>query len=146
MTSFDTTDPVVADPPSGHIANPLAAAIDAVAVSVFVLIGMANHDSGLDILTILQRLWPFLVGAAVGWSIVYVYSHVKSRDYFVHDFRPSTMASGVVIWVCTIAVGMVLRFLLHQGVAPSFVVVATVTTALFLIGWRALAAAVLRRR
>ncbi|ESV57379.1 hypothetical protein L830_3210 [Mycobacteroides abscessus MAB_082312_2258] len=35
--------------------------------------------------------------------------------------------------------GMILRRLSHQGVAVSFVVVASLVTALFLLGWRAVA-------
>ena len=83
----------------------------------------------------MQALWPFLAGAAVGWSIVYVYSHVRSSDWFGHDFRPErVLPAGVAIWFCTVTVGMILRYLFHEGVAFSFVIVATVTLGLFLLG------------
>jgi hypothetical protein len=44
-----------------------------------------------------------------------------------------------------VAIGMLLRWVVHQGVAVSFVIVASIATALFLLGWRAVAALVLRR-
>ena len=43
----------------------------------------------------------------------------------------------VVVWVCTVAVGMLLRKATSAGVAASFVVVASAATALLLLGWRA---------
>ena len=124
----------------------VVAVVDVIAVTVFVLIGRANHHDGFAITGILQTLWPFVIGAAAGWSIAYVYSHVHSSDWFGHDFRPDrVLPAGIVIWVCTVAVAMILRYLLHQGVATSFVIVATTVLGLLLIGWRAGLGAVLRR-
>ena len=142
--STETADDIRAPSPTA-LPLLLTAGIDLVAVTIFVLIGRANHHHGFAILGVLQTLWPFVVGAAVGWSLVYVYSHIGSSDWFGHDFRPERVASGVVIWLCTIIVGMILRYLLHQGVAVSFVIVASISTALFLIGWRAAAAVIARR-
>lgn len=127
---------------------PLAAAAlcDVVAVVVFVLIGRANHHDGFALLGVLQTLWPFLVGAAAGWSIAYVYSHVGSSEWFGSDFRPARVVpAGLVIWVCTVAIGMVLRYLLHQGVAVSFIIVATIALGLFMLGWRAIAGYAMRK-
>nr|WP_157226502.1 DUF3054 domain-containing protein [Gordonia soli] len=125
----------------------VAALLDLVAVTVFVLIGRANHHDGFALVGVLQTLWPFVVGAAAGWSIAYVYSHVQSDDWFGHDFAPDRIGpAGIVIWVCAVAVGMVLRYILHQGVAVSFVIVATIALGLFLIGWRVIVGTVLRRR
>jgi hypothetical protein len=45
--------------------------------------------------------------------------------------------TGVVVWLCTVAVGMLLRKATSAGVAASFVVVASTVTALLLLGWRA---------
>lgn len=61
-------------------------------------------------------------------------------------FRPERFRPAIMIWVCTVAIGMLLRALVHQGVALSFVIVASIATAVFLFGWRAIAAAVVRRR
>ena len=127
---------------------PVTALVDLLAVAVFVMIGRSSHEEGLAIVGILQTLWPFAVGAAVGWSIVYVLSHVRSSDDgFGHDFRPERIVpAGLIVWFCAVAVGMILRYLLHQGVAVSFVIVATISLGLFLIGWRAVAAFIVARR
>ncbi|CPZ37313.1 transmembrane protein [Mycobacteroides abscessus] len=54
--------------------------------------------------------------------------------------RPTSITpTGIAVWVCTVLFGMVLRRLSNQGVAVSFVVVASLVTALFLLGWRAVA-------
>jgi hypothetical protein len=59
--------------------------------------------------------------------------------------RPLTVIPvGVVVWVCTVAVGMVLRKVTSAGVSTSFVAVASVATAVLLLGWRG-AAALIRR-
>jgi hypothetical protein len=42
----------------------------------------------------------------------------------------------VAVWLCTVVVGMVLRKFTSAGVAPSFIVVASLSTALLLLGWR----------
>ena len=40
---------------------------------------------------------------------------------------------------------MVLRYLLHQGVALSFIIVATIALGLFMLGWRAVVAYAMRK-
>jgi Protein of unknown function (DUF3054) len=46
--------------------------------------------------------------------------------------------------VCTVVVGMLLRKATSAGVSASFVVVASVATAVLLLGWRATAALIRR--
>ncbi|WP_431309331.1 DUF3054 domain-containing protein [Gordonia sesuvii] len=125
--------------PGRTLPMPVVALIDLVAITVFVLIGRSSHEEGLAVSGVLQTLWPFAVGAAAGWSIAYVFSHAWSSDWFGHDFRPERIVpAGVMIWFCAVAIAMILRYLLHQGVAVSFVIVATITLGVFLLGWRAL--------
>lgn len=50
--------------------------------------------------------------------------------------------AGVVLWVSTLIVGMVVRYFTGQGVAVIFVTVAASLLALTLVGWRAIAAAI----
>ncbi|EAY58823.1 hypothetical protein TBCG_00393 [Mycobacterium tuberculosis C] len=70
--------------------------------------------------------WPFLTGTGIGW--------VLARGWR----RPTALApTGVIVWLCTIVVGMVLRKVSSAGVAASFVVVASAVTAVLLLGWRA---------
>lgn len=145
MSKSDVSDPT-SSRPAATFPLGVAALCDVVAVVVFVLIGRANHHDGFALIGVLQTLWPFLIGAAAGWSIAYVYSHVGSSEWFGSDFRPARIVpAGVVIWVCTVAIGMVLRYLLHQGVALSFIIVATIALGVFLLGWRAIVAYAMRK-
>jgi len=54
--------------------------------------------------------------------------------------------SGIVVWLSTVVVGMLLRRLTGDGTAASFVVVALVVLGVFLLGWRAARQLVVRRR
>lgn len=111
----------------------IALLADVVCVIVFCAIGRRSHAEGLTVTGIAQTAWPFLAGTGVGWLVI--------RGWH----RPfSVIPVGVVVWLCTVAVGMVLRKLTSAGVATSFVVVASVSTAVLLLGWRG-AAALVRR-
>lgn len=113
----------------------LAVAADAVCVVIFCTIGRRSHAEGLTIAGIAETAWPFLAGTAVGW--------LAARAWR----RPLSLTpTGVLVWVCTVAVGMVLRKLSGQGVAVSFVVVASLVTALLLLGWRGAVLALRRRQ
>ena len=112
----------------------LALVADAVCVVVFCTIGRRSHAEGLSVAGIAETAWPFLAGAGVGWLL--------SRGWR----RPVTLApTGIVVWVCTIVVGMLLRKATSQGVSPSVVVVASRVTAVLLRGWRGAAQLVSRR-
>ena len=103
-----------------------AAAADAVCILAFCAIGRHSHAEGVTIASVAGIAWPFLVGAAVGWLL--------SRGWR----RPlAVVPTGVAVWVCTIAVGMVLRKANSGGVAVTFVIVASTVTAAQLLGWRA---------
>ena len=54
--------------------------------------------------------------------------------------------AGVIVWASTLVVGMALRAVSGQGVQPSFVIVAGLFLALFLIGWRVVSGWIARRR
>ena len=54
--------------------------------------------------------------------------------------RPTALnPTGLVVWVSTVVIGMLLRKASAQGVAVSFVIVGSTVTAVFLLGWRGLA-------
>jgi peptidoglycan/LPS O-acetylase OafA/YrhL len=104
-----------------------ALAIDTAAVITFCTIGRRSHAEGLTLSGIATTAWPFLTGTAVGW--------VASRGWR----KPSALVpTGLVVWVSTVVVGMLLRKLTSAPVAASFIVVASTVTAVFLLGWRAL--------
>ncbi|MFC6707008.1 DUF3054 domain-containing protein [Flexivirga alba] len=112
-----------------------ALGIDALVVLVFAGIGRASHHESNPVLDSLQTAWPFLVGVAVGWLFV--------RAIFGH--LPLLAKTGWPVWLCAVAVGMVLRRLTGEGTAFAFIVVATVFLGIFLLGWR-LAAGVWQRK
>jgi peptidoglycan/LPS O-acetylase OafA/YrhL len=103
----------------------IALAVDAVCVLVFCAVGRRSHAEGVTISGVAQTAWPFLTGATVGWLL--------SRGWR----RPAALVpTGVTVWLCTVAVGMLLRKASSQGVVGSFVIVASLVTALLLLGWR----------
>ncbi|HEY7815491.1 MAG TPA: DUF3054 domain-containing protein [Nakamurella sp.] len=120
------------------VATPTAAVIDALLVLVFAAVGRGSHGENV-LVGLAGTAWPFLLGLLVGWSVgLLVY---RGR------FEAMRVApAGVVIWAGTLVLGMLARVLSGQGTAPSFIVVAGVVLALFLLGWRALAALLDRRR
>ncbi|MDN5605685.1 MAG: DUF3054 domain-containing protein [Kocuria sp.] len=101
-------------------------AADVVLVILFAAIGRSSHGEGLAGTAL--TAWPFLVGAAVGWLL--------SRAWRA----PASLApSGVTIWLATVIVGMLLRAATGSGTHWSFIVVATIANAVFLLGYRMLA-------
>jgi hypothetical protein len=99
--------------------------VDVVCVVVFCTIGRRSHAEGITVAGVAETAWPFLAGTALGWLAV--------RGWR----RPTDLApTGVVVWVSTVIVGMLLRKATSQGTAVSFVVVASVVTAILLLGWR----------
>ena len=104
--------------------------VDVVLVVVFAAVGRASHDESNALVGALSTAWPFLVGTALGWIVV----------RFTRRVWPVDVAPGVTVWFATVLVGMVLRRAVGSGTAVSFVVVASVVLALFLLGWRALGA------
>jgi hypothetical protein len=52
----------------------------------------------------------------------------------------------VIVWLVTVALGMVLRHtLFDRGTALAFIIVATISLGLLLLGWRAVAARLIGR-
>ncbi|TQM58137.1 DUF3054 domain-containing protein [Humibacillus xanthopallidus] len=114
---------------------PVAFALDVVLVIVFAAVGRASHDEANPVIGALLTAWPFLVGTLVGWAVVRV----------LRKAWPLEVGPGITVWFSTLLIGMVLRQATGHGTAVSFVLVAAVVLAFFLIGWRALEAQLLRR-
>lgn len=112
----------------------LAFAADVICVIAFVAVGRRNHAEGVTLAGIAETAWPFLTGTVVGWLV--------SRGWR----RPTTpVPTGVIIWICTVVVGMALRVASGEGIAFSFILVATLVTGVLLAGWRAVRAGLSRR-
>jgi FtsH-binding integral membrane protein len=116
----------------------LVAVVDLVCVLAFAGIGRASHGESVGPVGLVTTAWPFLAGGLVGWVLVLVVRAARGR--------PVGLAAGVLVWLPTVVVGMLLRALTEAGVQTSFVIVATVVLGLFLLGWRAIARLVRRSR
>lgn len=116
----------------------LALLLDIVLVVVFAAIGRATHDG--DVLGpfgsgLATTAWPFVAALLIGWLVTRAWC------------RPTAVVrTGLPVWAITVALGMVLRALSGQGVAVAFIIVATITLAVFLLGWRGVARLAARRR
>lgn len=110
------------------------AALDVVSVLAFAASGRAQHGTGTW--GFLLTAWPFLVGLAAGWLLLRVW-RTPERLW----------PEGVVLVAVTVAIGMALRVATGGGNAPwTFVMVATITLTLLMLGHRLVAGLVHRRR
>ena len=114
---------------------PIAAGLDVFVVVSFVAIGRRNHDENPGIAGLVDTAAPFVLGLAVAWVIARAWR------------EPWSWRTGLIVWIGTVAAGMVLRrFVFDEGTAVSFVIVASVFLGTLLNGWRAVARTVAGRR
>jgi hypothetical protein len=111
-----------------------AFALDTTAVVLFVTIGRRNHDQEPGIGGIISTVWPFLIALLVGWALQRAWR------------QPMALRTGAVVWAVTWLLGMVVRRLAGDGTALSFVIVTGLFLGATIVGWRALAALITRRR
>ena len=98
---------------------------DIVGIIVFVSIGRRSHDEGVAPAGVIGTAAPFVIAVLVGWLI--------ARGWK----SPVAVGTGAIVWVTTVALGMVLRkFVFDDGTATAFVIVATVFTGAVSNGWR----------
>ncbi len=114
--------------------------VDIIAIAVFALLARIAHQTDtmpLNVAGWLSTWWPFLVGVFLSWGLL---GALKVEGYRVFP-------AGVLTWVVTVVVGLGI-WSLRNGDLPhwSFVLVATVMSGLLLLGWRAVARVVTRRR
>ncbi|WP_448719833.1 DUF3054 domain-containing protein [Microbacterium natoriense] len=110
--------------------------VDAVLVLIFAVIGRASHQE--DPAGFLLTAWPFLVALLVG--------HALAALMGSGPRRPWSLLWGVTVWVVTVAGGMLLRLVAGDTAQIPFIIVATIVLGVFLVGWRALAGLLRRRR
>ncbi len=109
--------------------------VDVFCVLVFCAAGRRSHDEGVDVSGVAATAWPFLAGTTLGWVLSKGWRHPTA-----------VLPTGVIVWLTTVAVGMLLRKASSAGVAASFVLVAATVTAVLLLGWRAAAELAVRGR
>lgn len=103
----------------------LALGLDTFFVVLFVAVGRREHERDSAIAGLIGTAAPFVISLAIAWLALRAWQ------------RPTNWTTGVGIWAITLVAGMVLRNLVFgDGIATSFVIVATAFLALFLIGWR----------
>ena len=113
--------------------SPLTPLVDLVALLLFSVAARMAHG-GVTLPAVLHTFWPWALAALVGWGIVLA-SGIRNR-----------WKEGATIWVTTIVGGMLIWAVVNSKFPHwSFLIVATVMSALFLFGWRAIAALVGRR-
>jgi hypothetical protein len=111
-----------------------AVGIDIVMVLVFAVIGRGSHAEANTLLGVLGTAWPFLAGTVAGSLLARAWR------------RPLASSTAVIVWLCTVALGMLLRLASGNTAAWQFWIVSFVSFAILLIGWRLVARAILQAR
>lgn len=110
----------------------LAAGADVLAVLVFAAVGRSSHAEALDAVGVLATAAPFLLGLLFGWLIVRVWR------------APLRLPVGVAVWASVVIVGLGVRAAFTHRLPLTFVLIATASLAVLLLGWRAVARLVTR--
>ncbi|MDQ1623170.1 MAG: hypothetical protein QOH19_1588 [Actinomycetota bacterium] len=118
---------------SSRRAAVLAAFTDALLILVFAAVGRDAHQRGEIITGVLATAWPFLAGAAVSWLALRLWRAPLA-----------VWPAGVGVWLGTVSIGMLLRAVTGQTVVLPFVIVALLSLAVLLLGYRFVAAGVRR--
>jgi uncharacterized membrane protein (GlpM family) len=114
---------------------PLAVGLDTFAVVLFVAVGRREHERDATIAGLIDTAAPFLVALGAAWLVLRAWR------------RPTDVRTGLGIWAIVLSAGMVLRNVVFgDGTATSFVIVATLFLAVFIVGWRAAFTVIDRRR
>lgn len=111
-----------------------AIVLDVAFVVAFAAIGRASHGEPLDAAGLSRTALPFVAGTLLAWITLIM----RRTD-------GSPLGPGVSVWLTTLLGGMVFRVLIGDTIAIPFVIVAGVTLALFLLGWRTIAWLIARR-
>lgn len=118
----------------------LPIALDVIAIALFALFARMAHQSEempFNFAGWVSTLWPFLIGVVLSWVLILARRWDGAR----------LVPAGVSAWILTVVVGLVI-WSVRNGAVPhwSFIMVATLMSALLMLGWRASAKLVRRRR
>ncbi|WIM67502.1 DUF3054 domain-containing protein [Corynebacterium breve] len=113
-----------------------AFSLDLVAISVFAVLARMAHQSDempFNFMGFLSTLWPFVIGVGAGWLIAELTKIAKGR--------------AVVIWLVTVIVGLTIWGMRNSAFPHwSFIIVASVMSALLMFGWRGIASLIARKK
>jgi hypothetical protein len=102
--------------------------LDVLVVVIFVAIGRDSHELDQSAADLVEVAVPFLIGVGVGWGVMRAWR------------RPVAMVTGAGVLAATVIVGMALRRLVFDdGIAATFILVATAFLGLGILGWRVVA-------
>lgn len=105
--------------------TPALLGIDLLLLVAFAALGRSSHDEGATLGGTIETAAPFLIG----------YSAAVPATGLHRD--PLSIRRAAAAWALGMTLGMALRRLVFdRGIALSFIVVALVTTAVLLLGWR----------
>jgi hypothetical protein len=112
----------------------LAAGADVLAVLVFAAIGRGSHADMVDVFKVLTTASPFLIGLVIGWLVGRAWR------------APLRLSVGTAVWVSATVFGLGIRAAFTHRLPVTFVLVAALSLALLLFGWRAAARRIVRHR
>jgi hypothetical protein len=110
----------------------LAAGADVLAVLVFAAVGRSSHGEVVDAFGVLTTAAPFLLGLLLGWMVVRAWR------------APLRLPVGAAVWAGVVIVGLGVRAAFTPRLPLTFVLIVAASLALFLLGWRAVARALVR--
>lgn len=114
----------------------LALVADVAVVLLFAAVGLASHNDGeVSSWGVTMVALPFLVALAIAWLATVAWRAPLAA-----------VRTGLPVWAITVVLGLAGRFLLGEGIALPFVIVATLTLLVLLVGWRLLAGSLRRAR
>jgi Protein of unknown function (DUF3054) len=109
-----------------HRRTVLPAAVDALVLAMFVVLGRESHDIHSGVSWYLTVLWPFLVG----WFVV-------ALAVRVYALWPQRWSLLIATWAGGIAVALIVRAVVTQRMTPvAFIIVAYAFIGLATFGWR----------
>ena len=106
-----------------------AAVLDAVLITLFAWLGRSSHARSLDVAGTFETAWPFLVGALAAWLVARVWRF------------PTSLRHGLIVWISTLAIGMLVRWVTVGAPQLPFILVAGGVLFIFVFGWRLVPAA-----
>lgn len=103
--------------------------IDSALIFVFAILARLAHG-GISVGAVLDTFWPFALGTVIGTVVV---AMVNRSSHVVQG--------GIIIWITTVVAGLSIWALRHQELPHiSFIIVASLMSALLLLSWRLIAA------
>lgn len=108
---------------------------DLVLVITFAALGRASHETEAFGPGLVMTAWPFVAALVIAWAASFAFQ------------KPTALApTGLIIWLVTVAGGLGIRVLSGDTAAVPFIIVAAITLALFLLGWRLIVMLIAKRR